>query len=521
VVPIPSAEEVREVAARLGLHLGPDEAVAYQGMVASGLEELDRFAQARLEEGAPAVTYPTRDRGARPSADDDPLNAWVWRCEITGAPSGLLAGTSVSFKDNVPVAGVPMSVGAFALEGLVPDIDATVVTRVLAAGGTIVGKNTMDGLGGLPAIGQAGDYGRPSNPHAPAHLTGGSSSGCAAAVAAGEVDVAFGGDQGGSIRIPAAWCGVVGLKATFGLVSQFGISHGAEPTLDHTGPMARTVDEVAAALQAVAGYDGLDFRQDRTVPDAIDALTDLDRGVAGLRIGLLEEGFAEPLGAGVRRVVDDAVAVLATAGAEVQRVSVPPHRTVMAACNAINTEGGRAVYDTGFYTAFARTYYPTNMTAAFERFYRYETDRLAPHLKARLLLAEFSRRNFHGMVYAKAHNVRPSYIRAYDDALDTVDVLLMPTCLVTAPEFGAAPSVDGPTIDVGGAVMRNTFPFNYTGHPALAMPCGKTDGLPVSFELVGRYYDDPLLLRVAHAFQQSVPWDDIVGIQGPGSDLPK
>jgi amidase len=320
------------------------------------------------------------------------------------------------------------------------------------------------------------------------------------AVATDEVDVAFGGDQGGSIRIPAAWCGVVGLKATFGLVSQFGISHGAEPTLDHTGPLARTVADAARALQAVAGYDGLDPRQDRTVPESIDALSNLDGDVAGVRIGLLDEGFAEPIDPAVRdaeRAADD---LHAGDGATNRRVSVPAHTTVMAACNAINTEGGRAIYDTTFYGAFARTYYPTVMTAAFGRFYHHEPDRLAPHLKARLVLAEFSRRNHHGAVYAKAHNVRPSYIRAYDDALDEVDVLLMPTCLITAPSFERQPGA----LDVGDAVMRNTFPFNYTGHPALAVPCGEVDDLPVSVQLVGRYYDDPLLLRVAHAYQQLI-----------------
>jgi amidase len=424
----------------------------------------------------------------------------------------LLSGKTVSFKDNVPVAGVPMSIGAFALEGMVPDLDATIVERVLASGATVVGKNTMDGLSGLPAAGLPGDYGRPRNPHQPAHLTGGSSSGSAAAVVAGEVDIAFGGDQGGSIRIPAAWCGAVGLKPTFGLVSHFGISHGTEPTLDHTGPMARSVDDVAAALQATAGYDGLDPRQDRTVPDHVDALSDLARGVSGLRIGLLEEGFAEPIDPGVREAVNEAVRVLASMGAEVKTVSLPEHDSVMDACHAINTEGGRAMFDTGFYGAFTRAHSPTAMVGRINRFYRYETDRLAPHLKLRILLAEFSRRNHHGMVYAKAQNVRPAFIRAYDDVLSTVDALVMPTCLITAPP--AVPPSDGAgSPDIGPAVMRNTFPFNYTGHPALAMPCGKVAGLPVSLQLVGRYYDDPLLLRVAYAYQQAVPWDEIIAVE--------
>src|ERR1700736_4562114 len=215
-------------------------------------------------------------------------------CHIEGAPDGLLSGKAVSYKDHIAVAGVPMSFGSFALEGFTPDFDATVVTRVLQSGGTIVGKNVMNGLsGGFGTGGGIGDYGRPLNPHNHEHVTGGSSSGSGAAVAAGEVDISFGGDQGGSIRIPAAFCGTVGLKPTFGLISHFGICFGADHSIDYTGPMARTVADAAAALQATAGYDPYDPRQTRDVPTRIDVLGRLADGVAGLRIGVLQEGFDE------------------------------------------------------------------------------------------------------------------------------------------------------------------------------------------------------------------------------------
>src|SRR3989454_6697698 len=144
---------------------------------------------------------------------------------------------------------MPMSFGSFALDGFVPDFDATVVTRVLEAGGTIIGKNVRNGLsGGFGTGGAIGDYGRPLNPHNREHVTGGSSSGSGAAVAAGQVDISFGGDQGGSIRIPAAFCGIIGHKPTFGLVSHFGIGFGSDQSIDYTGPMARTVEDAAAAL---------------------------------------------------------------------------------------------------------------------------------------------------------------------------------------------------------------------------------------------------------------------------------
>src|SRR6202022_1128022 len=160
------------------------------------------------------------------------------------------------------------------------------------------------------------------------HLTGGSSSGSGAALAAGEVDISCGGDQGGSIRIPAAYCGVVGLKPTFGLVSHMGVAFGSEQSVDHTGPMARTVEDVAAALQAVAGYDGYDQRQGRDVPASIDALSHLRDGVRGLRIGILEEGFDDPIDAEVHDGVLAAVEVLAEAGAQISKISIPSHRTI-------------------------------------------------------------------------------------------------------------------------------------------------------------------------------------------------
>ncbi len=180
----------------------------------------------------------------------------MWKCRIEGAGEGLLAGKTASYKDHIAVAGIPMSFGSFALEGFIPDFDATVVNRVLKEGGTIIGKNVMNGLSGGFGIGGAiGDYGRPLNPHNHDHVTGGSSAGSAAAVAAREVDISFGGDQGVSIRIPAAFSGIVGHKPTFGLLSHFGIGFGSDQSIDYTGPMARTVEDAAATLQATAASE--------------------------------------------------------------------------------------------------------------------------------------------------------------------------------------------------------------------------------------------------------------------------
>jgi amidase len=515
---VPDVDEVVAVAKSLGIHLGPEEAVLYRKHLLEQLQEFDTFVQARVDEAKPPMVSAARTPGYRPKPKEDPLNAWMWKCRIEGASEGLLAGKTVSYKDHIAVAGMPMSFGSFALEGFVPDFDATVVTRVLQAGGTVIGKHVMNGLsGGFGTGGGIGDYGRPLNPHNHDHVTGGSSSGSGAAVAAREVDISFGGDQGGSIRIPAAFCGIVGHKPTFGLVSHFGIGFGSDQSIDYTGPMARTVEDAAAALQVTAGYDPYDPRQTRDVPISMDVLGRLADGVSGLRIGVLEEGFDEAE-SDVRDLVLAAVDVLARAGADVSKVSIPAHHAIRAAQTALTGEGALALFKTGFFGAFTRTYYPTSLIATINKLWDSQADVLAPRTKLSLIAAELSRRNFHGHVYAKAQNVRPTYIKAYDATLSEVDVLVMPTCLMTAPK-NHTPGSSLEAIEDNLSTMnrrgsRNTMPFNYTGHPALALPVGKaSNGLPVSMQLVGRFFDDPLLMRVAYTYQHSTDWGKIISVQ--------
>jgi amidase len=514
---VPNLEEVVAVAKELGIHLSADEAVLYRKHLMEQLSQLDAFVQARLEEPRPPLISPRREPGWRPSPQEDPLNAWMWKCRIEGSAEGPLKGKTVSFKDHIAIAGLPMSFGSFALDGFIPDFDATVVTRVLQAGGTIIGKNVMNGLsGGFGTGGAIGDYGRPLNPHNREHVTGGSSSGSGAAVAARQVDISFGGDQGGSIRIPAAFCGIVGHKPTFGLVSHFGIGFGSDQSIDYTGPMTRTVEDAAAALEATAGYDPFDPRSTRDVPTRLDVLGPLADGVAGLRIGVLQEGF-DDAEHDVRERVLAAVDVLAKAGASVAKVSIPEHHAVRTAQAALTGEGALALFKTGFFGAFTRTYYPASVITAINKLWAFKADVLAPRTKLSLIAAELSRRNYHGGVYVKAQNVRPTYIKAYDAALANVDVLVMPTCIMTAPKNHRPGSyleaIEDNILSASRGGSRNTQPFNYTGHPALALPVGKSAaGLPVSMQLVGRFFDDPLLMRVAYAYQHSTDWDTIIGV---------
>ncbi len=514
---VPDVASVQEVAEGLGLRLSVAEAATYQRFLAETLVDFDEFVQARLTELEPPRFPGAREPGRRPSAQEDPYNAWMWKTEISGAAEGLLAGKRVSFKDHIAVAGIPETFGAFALEGFVPDYDATVAERTLAAGGTIVGKNVMNGLaGGFGFGGGFGDYGRPLNPHDPARVTGGSSSGSAVALVRGETDISFGGDQGGSIRIPASWSGCVGLKPTFGLVSHFGIGFGSDQSIDYTGPMTMTVEDAARALDATAGYDGLDPRQSRLVPEHYDSLSGLDRGIDGLKIGILEEGFdgATPQ---VSEAVYAAIDVLASLGAVVGKVSVPEHLTGHTAFQALGAEGALAVRDAGFFGAWARTYYPEGAIDQIMRITSQREFSLNPSTLGNHLTGRFTRKFYSGRAYAHAHNVRGSFIAAYDQALADVDVLVLPTTVDQAPVYEAIPDrLEALDNALFGPQTRskNTRPFNYTGHPALSVPAEKKDGLPVGLQIVGRMFADDLVLRVGQAYAQAVPFAEYVAVEG-------
>ncbi|HZX08258.1 amidase family protein [Kribbella sp.] len=504
----PAQLDVAAVAAELGLDLAREEMRSVQAGVDRNLALLGEF----LADHAPSDPPSGSVRDGRrtrllPAADDDPLNAWLSRCSISGSGTGLLSGSTVSFKDTIAVAGVPLTCGVEEMDDYVAEFDATVVRRALEEGATVVGKNTV--LGGFGEV-DAGH--RPQNPHSPDHLTGGSSAGSAVAVVSGDVDVSFGGDQGGSIRIPAAWCGAVGMKPTFGLVSSFGVVSGADQSFDHVGPIARTVQDAAAALQAVAGYDPLDPRQGRDVPTNIDVLTQLGDGISGLRIGLLDEGFVG-VDEGVAYWVRTAAAVLGRAGAEVCKASVPQHLQVLAPCLALDAESARFMREAGPLGVASRTWYPPSLVEALNRAW---ADHVAEAQKYSVLMGEATRRAYRGRAYAVAQNARPAFVAAYDRAFEDFDLLLMPTTLFTAP-LSAGPVrtfLDFPTV-AHTLGLTNTLPFNYTGHPALAIPCGTSDGLPVSFQLVGRMFDDGLLLRAGYAFQESVDFDAITAVASP------
>src|SRR5438094_9360981 len=280
----PTVAQVRALADDLGFTLSDADAQSFLGLMAGTFAAYD--AVAAMPDHVPAVRYP-RTPGYRQEGAENRYNAWYVKTTVKGTQTGKLAGKTIVLKDNVCLAGVPMMNGASTLEGYVPDVDATIVTRMLDAGGTIVGKAHCEYFcfsGGSHTCAAGPGH----NPRKPGYSAGGSSSGSAAVVAAGEVPMAIGGDQGGSIRIPAAYCGIYGMKPTHGLVPYTGVMP-IELTLDHTGPMSATVADNALLLEVLAGPDGLDPRQYGGAAKSYREV--LSGGAGGLRIAIVEEGF--------------------------------------------------------------------------------------------------------------------------------------------------------------------------------------------------------------------------------------
>ena len=498
----PTLEDIARLAQQFGLTLSAADLESFQGLMAGPLASYERIDD--LVERKPPVLYP-RAGAWRPEPADNPLNAWYYRCTIKGAKSGKLKGKTLAIKDNICVAGVPMMNGASVLEGYVPDIDATVVTRILDAGGEILGKSVCENLcfsGGshtcdTPAV---------MNPHNNAYSTGGSSSGSAALVASGVVDMAIGGDQGGSIRMPAAWCGIYGLKPTHGLVPYTG-AFPIELTLDHLGPMARTVTDCATLLEAIAGDDGMDPRQRNVrVERYTKALTG---DVSDLRIAVVSEGFGWPDSSesDSDSCVRESAKLFKQLGAVVEDVSIPMHRDGLHLWNGIAIEGATALMIKGNSMGTNwKGYYNVGLLDSFARGRLTRPNDLSETTKLVMLMGQYMTDNYHGRYYAKAQNLGWKLREAYDALLKDYDLLLMPTMPMKATRIPPHGCSREETVARALEMLNNTAPFDVTGHPAMTVPCAVSNGLPVGMMLIGRHFDESTVLRAAHAFEQTERW---------------
>jgi amidase len=496
----PTLDQLRSVAEDLGMHMGDEELKSYDALMQGNYAAYDIVDA--MPDYVPAVTYP-RTPGYRPEGDENKHNAWYVKTTIKGAPSGKLAGKTVALKDNVSLAGVPMMNGASTLEGYVPDTDATIVTRILDAGGTILGKTHCEYFcfsGGS----HTNSSGPVHNPHKMGYSSGGSSSGSGVVVATGEADMAIGGDQGGSIRIPSSFCGIYGMKGTHGLVPYTGVMP-IELTLDHTGPMTRNVRDNALLLEVLAGADGLDPRQ--IAPKVANYTQALEGGVKGLRIGVVKEGFGHPSSEpDVDAQVMAGAQLFRKLGAAVDEISVPMHLLAPAIWLPIAAEGATEfmMKGNGMGTNWRGLYNTTLLDA--HSAWHHRADELSDSLKITMLLGHYFTKHYRGHFYAKSQNLNRKLRAAYDAALGNYDLLLMPTLPMKATPLPPPGAPRDLYIQRAFEMVPNTAPFNATGHPAMSIPCGMSDGLPIGLMLIGKYYDESVIYRAAAAFEGAGDW---------------
>jgi aspartyl-tRNA(Asn)/glutamyl-tRNA(Gln) amidotransferase subunit A len=426
-------------------------------------------------------------------------NGYVTETKIEGDDDGPLAGTTVAVKDNISTAGVRTTCGSAMLEDYVPPYDATVVERLKAAGATITGKTNMDEFG-MGTTTETSAFGPTDNPAAPGHVPGGSSGGSAAVVAAGDADLALGTDTGGSVRCPASFCGVVGIKPTYGLVSRYGLVAYAN-SLEQIGPIAPTVEEAADLLSVIAGPDD----RDATTRDATEVGSDYDYAataagaVDGMTVGIppeLPDGADEA----VVEVFWDAIDDLADRGAETTEVDLPSVEHAVEAYYVIamsEASSNLARFDGVRYGAAASREAGDVDGDWNDAFAAVREAGFGDEVKRRILLGTYAlSAGYHDKYYKKAQDARAWVQQDFDAALSETDVLASPTMPV--PPFEQGESLDDPmTMYLADA---NTVPVNLANLPAISVPAGETDdGLPVGLQFVGPAFGEHAIIRAGSA----------------------
>lgn len=500
----PSAAQIETYAARHFFHPTPEELAQLEAALTSSLRSIDRMEE--IEVPPPELRHHYRDPGRPPRPEEDPYNAFIRFCEVRGAPEGPLARKTVGVKDCIPVAGVPMTNGGRRTPAFVPTEDAVVVERLLDAGAVITGKTNLDDL--ALGLGEGSAFGAARNPRNPKYSTGGSSSGSGAAVAAGMVDMALGADEGGSVRIPSAWCGLVGMKATHGLVPSYGMSY-MDHTIDHIGPMTRTVEDNALLLEVIAGADWRDPQWVRHSPAPGEYSRAATGGVSGLRIGVIPEAL-EPSGCApdVLASFEKSLSILSELGATiVNDASVPlwtDARFITITILGLGLYGMAITNGIGF-GHLGRV--DPAITAAWAAQTRLQGDDLPPTLKSQLVLVDYLLDQYQGVPIAKAQNLRLELRRQVMTALADVDVLVTPTTARVAFELldhRAQPGEMAARLPTTLGGVANTMQLDLSGHPALTVPCGTGDhDLPLGLQIIAPHFAEELCYQVGFAFESS------------------
>jgi aspartyl-tRNA(Asn)/glutamyl-tRNA(Gln) amidotransferase subunit A len=452
---------------------------------------------AQIKSGAVSVADAAASCALRITQFDATYHAMVSVYDKPALPqtptASPLFGVPVIVKDNINVKGRPMTCSSKILKGYVAPYDAHVVERMKAAGMVIIGSANMDEF----AFGSSCEtscYGPTSNPFDPARVPGGSSGGSAAAAGLAYTPITLGSDTGGSIRQPAAFCNVLGLKPTYGLVSRYGLTAFGS-SLDQIGPFCRDAGSMAAFMDVIAGKDE---RDSTSMPNTCGSFAKALTGdVKGLRIGLPKEYFIDGVDADVRRGIDDAKKVLEAQGATFTEVSLPHTKYAVAVYYILaSSEASTNLSRFDGIRYGARVEMPT----LHETYVATRHDGFGKEAKRRILLGTFSLSSgYYDAYYGKAQRVRTLITKDFTDAFKDVDVILTPTA--PTPPFKKGEKGDDPIQMYLSDIF--TIPASLAGVPAISVPCGATAaGLPLAFQLIGPHFSDARLLNVTHAFQQ-------------------
>ncbi|MDC4205537.1 MAG: Asp-tRNA(Asn)/Glu-tRNA(Gln) amidotransferase subunit GatA [Candidatus Manganitrophus sp.] len=411
-----------------------------------------------------------------------------------GEEIGPLAGIPIALKDNLCLEGVRTTCSSKILDGYRPPYDATVVSRLKEAGGIFLGKTNMDEF----AMGSSTEnsaFEKTKNPWDLSRIPGGSSGGSAAAVAASEATAALGSDTGGSIRQPAACCGVVGLKPTYGRVSRYGLVAFAS-SLDQIGPLTKDVTDTATVMNVIGGYDRSDSTSaDLPMPDLTRALR---RDVRGMRLGVPKEYFIEGMDPEVEGSVAQAIETLKKLGAEVKEISLPHTEYAVATYYILAT--AEASSNLARYDGVRYGYRTPEARDLLEMYMKTRAEGFGPEVKRRIMLGTYAlSAGYYDAYYKKAQQVRTLIKRDFDEAYQSVDVIVTPTAPTPAFRFGEK------TADPLQMYLSDIFTIsvNLAGIPAISLPGGfSKGGLPIGLQILGRAFDEEGILRVAYTFEQ-------------------